>query len=366
MIPQSKILLGKEEEDRVLEILRSGMLAAGSQVEEFEQEYKCYNDSPFAIATSSGTTALHVILEALGIGVGDKVLTTPFSFIATANAILYTGATPVFVDIDPATYNLSPAELEIAAKRHPDARAVLVVHLFGQPADMSKIVAVAKKYNLTLLEDCAQAHGATYQGVKVGNFGKAAAFSFYPTKNMTAGEGGMVVTHDPGIEEKVRMLVNQGQKRRYHHEVVGYNYRMTNIHAAIGLEQLKKLELFNNARSKNARFYDQFINNPLIQKPLVATNRNHVYHQYTLRVTSRNDFTNYLAENEIGYGIYYPVTIPAQQSYRNKAYSTGTWPVAENLANSCVSIPVHPALTENDLSTIVDTINNYQVVNKGE
>lgn len=248
MIPHVKILLGQEEENRVVEVLRSGMLAAGSYVNEFEQEFMKYNHSPHAIATSSGTTALHVILEALGIGPGDKVLTTPFSFIATANAVLYTGATPVFVDIDPVTYNLSPAQLEVAAEKHPDAKAVLVVHLYGLPADMPAIMAVANKHNLVVVEDCAQAHGAAYRGQMVGNFGKAAAFSFYPTKNMTAGEGGMVVTDDPVIAEKVRMLVNQGQRRRYYHELVGYNYRMTNIHAAIGLEQLKKLETYTEKR----------------------------------------------------------------------------------------------------------------------
>lgn len=360
MIPHAKILLGKEEEDRVIEVLRSGMLAAGSYVHEFEQEFKNYNNSPYAIATSSGTTALHVILEALGIGAGDKVLTTPFSFIATANAILYSGAIPVFVDIDPVSYNISPAELEIAAKNHPDARAVLVVHLFGLPADMSDIMAVANKHNLIVLEDCAQAHGATYHGQKVGNFGQAAAFSFYPTKNMTAGEGGMVVTGDPAIEEKVKMLVNQGQRKWYYHEVVGYNYRMTNIHAAIGLEQLKKLEDYNESRKKHAKFYDQFIVNPQIQKPPVPPDRMHVYHQYTVRVANRDDFTNYLNANGIGYGIHYPLIIPAQPSYRNEPYGSGTWPVAENLANSCVSIPVHPALSKSDLSAIVETINNYR------
>lgn len=360
MISHAKTLLGKEEEDRVIEVLRSGMLAAGGYVHEFEEEFMRYNHSSYAVATSSGTTALHVMLDALGIGAGDKVITTPFSFIATANAILYTGATPVFVDIDPVTCNLSPAQLEIAAKNHPDARAVLVVHLFGLPADMSEIMAVANKHNLIVLEDCAQAHGAAYRGQKVGNFGKAAAFSFYPTKNMTAGEGGMVITNDPAVEEKVRMLVNQGQRRRYCHEVVGYNYRMTNIHAAIGLEQLKKLETLNEKRRKHAKFYDEFIVNPLVQKPPAPPDRTHVYHQYTLRVADRHHFTGYLTAKEIGYGIHYPLIIPAQPSYRNKPYSAGTWPAAGILANSCVSIPVHPALNEIDLSTIVETINNYR------
>ncbi|WP_094606548.1 GDP-perosamine synthase [Sporomusa silvacetica DSM 10669] len=360
MIPHAKPLLGKEEEDRVLEVLRSGMLAAGSYVQEFEEQFKRYHDSKYAIATSSGTTALHVILQALGIGAGDKVITTPYSFIATANAILYAGATPVFVDIDPATYNLSPSALNTAVKDHPEAKAVLIVHLFGLPADMDAILEIANKYNLIILEDCAQAHGATYQEQKVGTFGKASAFSFYPTKNITSGEGGIVLTDDSMIEEKVRILVNQGQRQRYYHEMVGYNYRMTNIHAAIGLEQLKKLDLFNQKRIENAKFYDDHIVNPCIQKPVSPPGRRHVYHQYTLKMKNRDAFTTYLDANGIGYGIHYPLIIPAQPAYKNMAACSGTWPVAEDLADSCVSIPVHPALSQSDLTTIVEVINNYR------
>ena len=360
MIPHVKPLLGKEEEDRVLEVLRSGMLAAGSYVQEFAERFKEYHNSQYAIATSSGTTALHVILEALGIGPGDKVITTPYSFVATANAILYTGATPIFVDIDPVTYNLSPSELNTTMKKHPEAKAVIVVHLFGLPADMDAILAIAKKYNLVIMEDCAQAHGAVYQEQKVGTFGKAAAFSFYPSKNITSGEGGMVLTDDPIIEEKVRILINQGQRRRYYHEMVGYNYRMTNIHAAIGLEQLKKLDLYNQKRFENAKFYDEHIINSCIQKPVLPQGRSHVYHQYTLKVKNRDVFAAYLEMSGIGYGIHYPSIIPTQPAYKNVASCSGTWPVAEQLADSCVSIPVHPSLSPSDLTTIVEVINNYR------
>lgn len=360
MIPHVKPLLGKEEEERVIEVLRSGMLAAGSYVDEFEEQFKEYHNSRYAIATSSGTTALHVILEALGISTGDKVITTPYSFVATANAILYTGATPIFVDIDPVTYNLSPTALETAVKDHPEAKAVLVVHLFGLPADMDAILEIGKKYNLIVLEDCAQAHGATFQDQKVGTFGKASAFSFYPSKNITSGEGGMVLTDDPMIEEKVRILVNQGQRRRYYHEMVGYNYRMTNIHAAIGLEQLKKLDLYNRKRVENAKFYNEHIVNPCIQKPVLPLGRSHVYHQYTLKAKNRDVFTAYLEANGIGYGIHYPSIIPTQPAYKNVASCSGTWPVAEDLADRCVSIPIHPALSPIDLSTIVEAINKYR------
>lgn len=360
MIPHVKPLLGKEEEDKVIEVLRSGMLAAGSYVQEFEEQFKRYHDCRYAIATSSGTTALHVILEALGIGAGDKVITTPFSFISTANAILYTGATPVFVDIDPATYNLSPTQLDSTLKNHPEAKAVIVVHLFGLPADMDEIMEIANKHNLFVLEDCAQAHGATYRDQKVGTFGKASAFSFYPTKNITSGEGGMVLTNDPAVEEKVRMLVNHGQRQRYCHDIVGYNYRMTNIHAAIGLEQLKKLDQYNQRRIVNAKFYDTHIVNPGIQKPGLPPGRKHVYHQYTLQVKNRDAFASYLSNNGIGCGIHYPSIIPAQKAYSNIAGCSGPWPVAEALANSCISIPVHPALAGSDLTTIVEAINNFR------
>lgn len=360
MIPHVKPLLGKEEEARVLEVLRSGMLASGSYVREFEEQFKKYHNSHYAIATSSGTTALHVILEALGIGPGDKVITTPFSFIATSNAILFTGATPIFVDIDPVTYNLSPSHLHSTLKNNSEVKAILVVHLFGLPADMDQILDIAEKYQVVVLEDCAQAHGAAYRDQKVGTFGKASAFSFYPTKNITSGEGGMVLTNDPAIAEKVSLLVNHGQRQRYQHDIVGYNFRMTNIHAAIGIEQLKKLDQYNQRRIDNAKFYDSHIINPSIKKPACPPDRKHVYHQYTLQVTNRDIFASYLANNNIGYGIHYPSIIPAQPAYRNIPGCLGNWQVARDLTNTCISIPVHPALSAGDLTTVVEAINKFR------
>ncbi|GBF33455.1 UDP-4-amino-4-deoxy-L-arabinose--oxoglutarateam inotransferase [Desulfocucumis palustris] len=359
MIPHVKPLLGKEEEAGVLEVLRSGMLAAGSRVEEFERQFCAYNNSRHAIAASSGTTALHAMMEAVGIGPGDKVFVTAYSFIASANAILYTGATPVFVDIDPVTGNLSPGELEKSIKKHPGAKAVLVVHIFGLPADMDKIVELAQRHKIMLLEDCAQAVGAAYRGVKVGNFGRAAAFSYYPTKNMTSGEGGMVVTGEPGVAEKVRIIINQGQRRRYFHELVGYNYRMSDVHAAIGLAQLAKLEGFNRKRIENAGFYEKRITNPAVEKPAIPTDRVHVFNQYTIRVPDREKFTLYLTEKGIGHGVYYPLIIPEQIPYRNAPSGGGHWPGARKLAGRCVSIPVHPSLTPEELRYVAEVINSY-------
>ncbi|ACV62021.1 Glutamine--scyllo-inositol transaminase [Desulfofarcimen acetoxidans DSM 771] len=359
MIPHAKPLLGQEEFDGVKEVMASGMLAAGKYVLEFEKSFQAYINTPYALATSSGTTALQVIMSALEIGPGDKVLTTPFSFIASSNALLFTGAVPIFVDIDPITFNLSPTGLEKAIKNHPEAKAVLVVHLFGLPADMEEICQLAQKNNLLLIEDCAQAHGALYKERYAGTFGHAAAFSFYPTKNITSGEGGMVVTGDSALAEKVRLLVNQGQQRRYYHEVVGYNYRMTDIHAAIGLAQLKKLTSFNQKRNQNAQFYNTHINNPLVKKPQAPPDRSHAYHQYTLTTDCRDALAAWLTDNQIGYGIHYPMTIPSQPCYRNLDCSKGTWPVAEKLAASCISIPVHPGLNIADLKTVADTINSF-------
>lgn len=359
MIPQIKPLLGREEESGVLEVLRSGMLAAGSRVEEFEKQFCAYNNSRYAIASSSGTTALHAMMEAVGIGTGDKVFLTAYSFIASANAIKYAGANPIFVDIDPVTGNLSPEELKKNIKKHPGAKAVLVVHIFGLPAEMDEIAELAQKHNIILLEDCAQAVGASYRGVKVGNFGRAAAFSFYPTKNMTSGEGGMVVTGDSSVAEKARIIINQGQRRRYFHEVVGYNYRMSDVHAAIGLAQLEKLERFNRKRIENAKFYDRKITNPKIEKPVFIPDRVHVFNQYTIRVAGREKFTRYLSEKGIGYGIYYPMIIPDQIPYRNARDVGGHWPEAKKLAGRCVSIPIYPSLTPEELRFIVETINNY-------
>jgi Predicted pyridoxal phosphate-dependent enzyme apparently involved in regulation of cell wall biogenesis len=359
LIPHVKPLLGKEEEAGVLEVLRSGMLAAGSRVEEFERQFSAYNNSRHAVAASSGTTALHAMMEAVGIGPGDKVFVTAYSFIASANAILYTGARPVFVDIDPVTGNLSPVELEKAMHKHPGAKAVLVVHIFGQPAEMNEIMRLAQKHKILLLEDCAQAAGASYQGIKVGNFGRAAAFSFYPTKNITSGEGGMVVTEDPKVAEKARIIINQGQRRRYFHEMVGYNYRMSDIHAAIGLAQLGKLERFNRRRMEIAAFYQKRIVNPAIEKPVLYSDRVHVFNQYTLGVPDREKFTRHLSEKGIGYGIYYPLIIPEQIPYGNARDGGGKWPEAKKLAGRCVSIPVHPSLTSEEIKHVAEVINKY-------
>lgn len=359
MIPIIKPQIGVEEQNKINEVLNSKMLATGKWVNQFETDFANYLDTRYAVATSSGTTALHAIVEALQISAGDKVLTTPFSFIASANAILYCGAVPVFVDIDPQTYNISPTALERAIKQHSDAKAVLVVHIFGLPADMEQINQLAKENNLLLIEDCAQAHGAAYKGKKVGTFGDAAAFSFYPTKNMTSGEGGLVTTANQELAHRVRMLINHGQSKRYHHDILGYNFRMTNIHAAIGIAQLKKLELFNQRRIENAKYYYKNINNSKVILPYKPAECTHVYHQFTLQVKERERFIDHLQQWGIGCAVHYPIPIPRQKLYLEKFSYTENWPVTENLCRCCVSIPVHPGLTLEQRQYIVEGVNNY-------
>lgn len=349
--------ISREEEERVLGALRSGELAAGVLVEEFERAFAAFIGTAHAVATSSGTAALCAALRALDLGPGDGVITTPFSFIATANAILSVGAIPIFADVDPDTFNLDPATLEEAIRNHLNCKAILAVHLYGLPAPMEELRALAGEYRLKLIEDCAQAHGAAIGGRQVGTFGHAAAFSFYPTKNMTTGEGGMVVTDDPQVAEKVRRFINHGQKERYLHETFGLNHRMSDLHAAVGIEQLKKLPAMNLARRVNARFYDENLAGKGLDLPRVRAGYVHVYHQYTLKVPGRDDLVRFLQGRGVGCGVYYPRTIPSQPAYRG--IPSDPCPVAEELARKVVSIPVHPTLTGEELRSVSAAVNDY-------
>lgn len=361
MIHVAKPFLGEEEKKAVCDVIESGMIACGAVTTEFEAAFAEYTGAKYGIATTSGTTALEVAFRALGIGSGDKVLTTPFSFIASTNSIIYAGATPVFADIDEESFNLSFASVEKALAENPDIKAIQVVHLYGRACNMDEIMAAAQKHNLLVVEDCAQAHGATWNGKRVGSFGHAAAFSFYPTKNMTTSEGGMVLTSSEETAEKCRLLINHGMKVRYHHDIIGYNYRMTNLAAAIGLCQLKKLNGFNTARIKNAGYLSENIKNPLIETPTAAKEGVHVYHQYTVRVKGgkRDAFIKHLEENEIGYGVFYPLTIPEQKCYNGMNFK-GEWPVADAVKEMAVSLPVHPQLTEDEVKQVADAVNSFK------
>lgn len=351
MIPISKPEIGKEEIAAVTGVLESGMLAQGEVVEEFEDKFAAYIGTDYAIATNSGTSALHTALAAQGIKEGDEVITTAFSFFATASCVLMQNATPVFVDIDPKTYNIDPALIE--AKISDRTKAIIPVHLYGQPCEMREIRDIAKANNLAVIEDAAQAHGAEYKAKKVGAIGDIGVFSFYSTKNIITGEGGMITTDNEEIAERARLIRNHGQSRRYFHDCLGYNYRMTNIAAAIGLVQLKKIDTLSLRRMSNARYYGEQLN---VKKPFVSPNVKHVFHQYTIRVKDRDKFQAHLERKGVGYGIYYPVPLPSQPLFD----SNELFEVAELASKEVISIPVNPSLKRVDVEKVVKVVNGYE------
>jgi dTDP-4-amino-4,6-dideoxygalactose transaminase len=357
MIPIAKPMIGTEEKQAVLEVLGSGMLAQGPTVKAFEESFAEMCDVCYAVATSSGTTALHLALLAHGIGDGDEVITSPFTFIASANTILFAGAKPVFVDIDPLTYNIDPAQIEAAIT--PRTKAIMPIHLFGLPCDMAPIVAVAERYNLILIEDACQAHGAEYKGKRAGSFGTG-CFSLYPTKNITSAEGGMITTNDARIAETCQVVRHHGMRQRYYHDEMGYNYRMTDVHAAIGLAQLRKLARFNESRIANAKVLSERLVGVIT--PVVPEGYKHVFHQYTIRIGGkmRDIVQQRLREKGIGTGVYYPVPVHKQRQYLDGDYGT-RFPEAEKAATEVLSLPVHPALSRADLDTIVTAVNELCV-----
>jgi dTDP-4-amino-4,6-dideoxygalactose transaminase len=353
MIPIAKPYIGREETEAVLEVMNSGQLAQGPRVKAFEKSFAAYIGVKHAVAVTSGTAALHLALLAHGIGPGDAVITTPFTFIASANSILFTGARPVFADIDPISYNIDPAQIE--AKITPNTKAILVVHLYGNPADLQAIQAIAKRYNLTVIEDCAQAHGAAINNQKVGSF-YTGAFSFYPTKNMTTGEGGIITTNDDGVAERAVLWREHGAPRRYHHTHLGFNLRMTDLCAAIGLVQLDRLEAWNEMRINNAKFLSE--NLKTFAPPAIADGIRHVFHQYTVRVPSdREAVIEKLAQRGVQTSIHYPVPVHQQPYYQEIGYNKDAYSVAETAAREVLCLPVHPGLSQQDLNTIVAEVN---------
>lgn len=356
MISIAKPIIEAEEKQAVLEVLDSGVLAQGPRVAAFEEAFAKMCGVKHAVATSSGTTALHTALLAHGIGAGDEVITTPFTFIASANSILYTGAKPVFVDILPDTFNIDPGLIEAAIT--DKTKAIMPVHLFGLSCDMDAILSIAKKHDLAVIEDACQSHGATYKGKIVGSFGTG-TFSLYPTKNMTSAEGGMITTDDEALAAECRIIRQHGMRRRYYHDDLGFNFRMTDVHAAIGLEQLKKLERFNQARQRNAAFLSEHLRG--VGVPVVPEGCEHVYHQYTVRVPGgkRDALIEHLKKAEIGCGVYYPVPVHKQSYYTQELKYNQSLPVAERAAEEVVSLPVHPSLSPADLESIVASVNEF-------
>jgi len=355
----AKPQIGIEEKQAVLEVLNSGMIAQGPRVKAFEEAFAEMCGVKHAIATTSGTTALHTAMLALGIGAGDEVITTPFTFIASANSILYTGARPVFVDIDPKTFNINPDLIEAAIT--PRTVAIMPVHLFGLMCDMEAIMDIAAKHDLQVLEDACQSHGAACNGKRAGSFG-VGTFSFYPTKNMTSAEGGMITTNDANIDERCRVIRQHGMRRRYYHDELGFNFRMTDVHAAIGLEQLNKLSGYNRSRQQNARYLSENLKGVTV--PYMYDDYEHVYHQYTVLVPDghRDTLRQYLRENGVGSEIYYPVPVHKQSFYVQELGYDIALPEIERTVQEVLSLPVHPALNQEDLETIVIRVNEFMAL----
>ncbi len=351
-VPLVRPIIGRAEISAVSAVLRSGQMAQGQVVAEFEAEFATLCGTREAIAVNSGTAALFVALAAHGIGPGDEVIVPPFSFIATANAVLMAGAKPVFVDVRASDFNIDPAL--IAARITPRTRAIIPVHLYGQTADMTQITALAKQHKLAVIEDACQAVGAQWQGQMAGSFGTG-CFSFYPTKNMTTSEGGMITTNDPQIAERCRLLRQHGADSTYHHITLGYNYRMTDIAAAIGLAQLKRLPGFTRKRQANARYYDRHLRG--LTTPPVTSGAVHVYHQYTVRVPDgRDQLQAHLSKNGVGSAVYYPLAIHQQPLYQELEYADSL-PVAEALCQEVLSLPVWPGLTVAQREKVARVVN---------
>lgn len=354
-IPPAKPIIGDEEREAVDRVLRSGMVAQGPEVAAFEQEFSAhFVPGRPSVAVNSGTAGLHLGLLAAGVGAGDEVIVPSFTFAATGNSVALTGATPVFVDIEPETFTLDPDA--VAAAITPKTKGVLPVHLYGHPGRMRELEAIAAERGVALYEDAAQAHGASLDGRPVGSFGAFAMFSLYPTKNMTSGEGGMVTTATDEIARQVKLLRNQGMEKQYENEIIGFNARMTDIHAAIGRVQLTKVDAWTKTRQANASFLDANLEGVVV--PPVADGAVHVYHQYTIRVPDdRDGFVAALkSEYNVGAGVYYPIPNHRLPSLAHFAPGLDL-PETERAAREVASLPVHPSLSQDDLERIVSAVN---------
>lgn len=363
MIHIAKPIISREEKEAVMDVLESGQLAQGKKVGEFEKRFSEFIGSKNALATNSGTSALHCALYAAGISEGDEVITVPFTFIATVNSILFVGAKLVLVDIKEDTFNIDIDKIE--EKITDKTKAILTVDLFGQPVDYDSLRKIADKYNLVIVEDACQAHAAEYKGKKAGVLGDIACFSFYATKNMICGEGGMITTNNERFADKCRLFRNHGQSeiKRYYHEDIGYNYRMMDLQAAIGIEQLKKLEGFTEKRIRNARLLSEGLKDVKeITVPFIGDDVKHVFHQYTLvcgETVDRDKLLDFLKEKGIGANVYYPVPLHLQDHIAKFGYKEGDFPVSERMSRKVLSLPVHPSVSEEEIRLMVDTIKEY-------
>jgi dTDP-4-amino-4,6-dideoxygalactose transaminase len=348
----------KELDEAVFSVLSNTQFILGPEVKSLEEKIAAYCGTKFAIGVASGTDALLLSLRACEVKPGDEVLTTSFSFFASAGVISRLGANPVFVDIDPETYNINPAQIE--KKVTPKTKAIMPVHLFGQCADMDPITDIAKKHNLKVVEDAAQAIGAEYKGRKAGAIGDLGCFSFFPSKNLGgAGDGGMVTTDNPEIAEMVRILRVHGSKPKYYHSTIGYNSRLDTLQAAILSVKLKYLDDWTKKRREHAEVYNSAFKDLDMITPKAESFNYHIYNQYTIAVKNRDELKNYLKEKQIGHDTYYPVPLHLQECYKFLGYKKGDLSVSEKKAEEVVSIPIYPELTEEEQDYVISTIKEF-------
>lgn len=364
-IPIAKPDFGKEEQEAVKAVLESGFLVSGSKTKQFEKEYAEYIGVKHAVAVTNGTIALDVALKTLKIGSGDEVITSAFSFIASGNCILFQNAKPVFADINPKTFDINPSD--VAEKITSKTKAIIPIHIFGQPVNMDAIKEIVQDKKIALVEDAAQAHGAEYKDQKAGSIGNVGCFSFYATKNMTAGEGGMVTTNDQKLADRARLIINHGQSQKYQHDSLGYNYRMTEICAAIGSVQLKKLDEFNEKRIANAKLLSNEISKLAgLTVPYVDKNVKHVFHQYVIKVEanyskSRDELAECLAKKGVGVSVHYPIPIYRQQLYKQLGYGEKLNKNTEEACSRVLSLPVHPLVDREDIEYILDVLKDVSI-----
>ncbi len=351
--------IGTELQQVVLDAIGRTDFILGEAVRQFEAEFAAFCEADHAIGVDSGTSALELALRAFDIGPGDEVITAANTFIATALAITYTGARPVLVDTDPYTYTINTAQIEPAITPH--TRAIIPVHLYGQPAHMDPIISLARQHNLIVIEDACQAHGAYYQGKRVGSLGHAAAFSFYPAKNLGGcGDGGIIVTNDPQVANRVRMLRDYGQSKKYHHDVIGFNHRLDTLQAAILRVKLRHLDDWNQARRSHAQLYTHLLCGNGIMLPVQANYAEPVWHLYVIQTRHRDALRDHLAKHGISTGIHYPIPIHRQQAYYHLGYAPGSFPCTERSADRILSLPMYAELTPEMVEYVANTINAYE------
>lgn len=345
----------KEIDAAALSVMESGQYVLGKEVTDFENEISSYLGVRYAIGCASGTDALMVAMMALGIGPGDEVITTPFTFVATTETIVLLGAKPVYVDIDPKTFNLDPSNVEAAITKK--TKAIIPVHLYGQSVDMDRLLKIANGHGIPVIEDMCQAIGADYRGKKVGSLGVMGCISFFPSKNLGAlGDAGMVVTNDTTLSEKLRMIVVHGSRVRYKHEILGVNSRLDALQAAMLRVKLKYLNQWIDARRMAASVYNRLFKHSGVEIPYEATYGKHVFHQYTIRLKKRDEVARYLGDKKIPHAIYYPIPLHLQEAYKALGESKGKYPIAEQAANEVLSLPMHTELEEEQQKYIVESV----------